>query len=504
MLKTWVEESTSSSSGGGSAGCALAGRLADGPGRRVLLLEAGPVELAAGAPRRRLAGRHRSGHTRELGVPGRAAPRAAAAAVPRGRVASAGPARSTARSGCGRPRRADGWDQPGWTWAGAARALRPRRERTSTSARAPGTATTARSGPPARPARCATRPRTGSCAAARPLRFPRRARQERRRPRRAPGWSRATPSTGCGSTRRWPTWGRDRAARIVDASGARARPGGAAVAASTATRAVGVELLDGRRSHGRARWCSPPAPSAPRTCCCGPGSARPTTCAPPASRSGSTCPASAAACPTTPPSSCPFTDADPPAHPHARGSPGRARPRCGADPAGDCEVLLFARPFVPDGPLHLMCAAAGTRTAAGRSRCLADPTGRPASPTATCAPSTTAAGCGTPSAPPPTCSAPESARGPSPDGEVLGTDRALDGWIAGAPHHRRSTCAAPRRWARRRRRSRAAGARARAAAGRRPVRAARSRPAAARPPPRSRSGEAAAEFLGARPSGAAG
>lgn len=28
----------------------------------------------------------------------------------------------------------------------------------------------------------------------------------------------------------------------------------------------------------------------------------------------------------------------------------------GADPAGDLEILLFARPFVPDGPAHLMCA----------------------------------------------------------------------------------------------------------------------------------------------------
>lgn len=28
----------------------------------------------------------------------------------------------------------------------------------------------------------------------------------------------------------------------------------------------------------------------------------------------------------------------------------------GGDPAGDLEILLFARPFAPDGPVHLMCA----------------------------------------------------------------------------------------------------------------------------------------------------
>jgi choline dehydrogenase len=51
----------------------------------------------------------------------------------------------------------------------------------------------------------------------------------------------------------------------------------------------------------------------------------------------------------------PFTTADPPAHPHA--APGQAALDldAGADPAGDVEVLLFVRPFVPGGDLHLMC-----------------------------------------------------------------------------------------------------------------------------------------------------
>ena len=51
----------------------------------------------------------------------------------------------------------------------------------------------------------------------------------------------------------------------------------------------------------------------------------------------------------------PFTTGDPPAHPHARAAQAALDLDAGADPAGDCEVLLFARPFVPGGPLHLMC-----------------------------------------------------------------------------------------------------------------------------------------------------
>lgn len=52
----------------------------------------------------------------------------------------------------------------------------------------------------------------------------------------------------------------------------------------------------------------------------------------------------------------PFADADPPAHPHAPGSQVALNWDAGADPAGDVEVLAFVRPFSPGGPLHLMCA----------------------------------------------------------------------------------------------------------------------------------------------------
>ena len=52
----------------------------------------------------------------------------------------------------------------------------------------------------------------------------------------------------------------------------------------------------------------------------------------------------------------PFRTDDQPAHPHAPTPQAALNWDAGADPAGDVEVLLFTRPFVPDGDLHLMCA----------------------------------------------------------------------------------------------------------------------------------------------------
>ncbi|MFP5021020.1 GMC family oxidoreductase [Pseudonocardia phyllosphaerae] len=43
-------------------------------------------------------------------------------------------------------------------------------------------------------------------------------------------------------------------------------------------------------------------------------------------------------------------------HPNAVGSQAALHWDSGTDPSGDLEVLLFARPFVPGGPAHLMCA----------------------------------------------------------------------------------------------------------------------------------------------------
>ncbi|MHA6792033.1 mycofactocin dehydrogenase MftG [Pseudonocardia bannensis] len=51
----------------------------------------------------------------------------------------------------------------------------------------------------------------------------------------------------------------------------------------------------------------------------------------------------------------PFHSGVPQPHPDAVGCQASINADSGADPAGDVEILLFARPFVPGGALHLMC-----------------------------------------------------------------------------------------------------------------------------------------------------
>lgn len=118
----------------------------------------------------------------------------------------------------------------------------------------------------------------------------------------------------------------------------------------------------------------------------------------------------------------PFHTDDPPPHPHAPTAQAALNWDAGADPAGDMEVLLFTRPFVAGGDLHLMCAlqqpdSRGTldldrisydylRTEHDRRRL------RHALRTGA---ELLRAGLGARTA---------------PGGDVLGNDRALDGWIA--------------------------------------------------------------------------
>lgn len=52
----------------------------------------------------------------------------------------------------------------------------------------------------------------------------------------------------------------------------------------------------------------------------------------------------------------PFRSDDPPARPDVPSAQVALDLDAGADPAGDVEVLLFARPFTPDGDLHLLCS----------------------------------------------------------------------------------------------------------------------------------------------------
>ena len=117
----------------------------------------------------------------------------------------------------------------------------------------------------------------------------------------------------------------------------------------------------------------------------------------------------------------PFRADDPPPDPHAPTAQASLNWDAGADPAGDVEVLLFTRPFVEGGDLHLMCSlqqpdSRGTldldrisygylRTEHDRRRL------RHALRTAA---DMLRAGLGVRTA---------------PEGDVLGNDRALDEWI---------------------------------------------------------------------------
>jgi choline dehydrogenase len=126
----------------------------------------------------------------------------------------------------------------------------------------------------------------------------------------------------------------------------------------------------------------------------------------------------------------PFTTSDPPAHPHVPGSQAALDLDLGADPAGDGEVLLFVRPFVPGGPLHLMCALQAPDSRGTISLTSPDPRDRPLirygylrtehdrrrlRHVIRTAAELLRAGVGIRVA---------------PGGDVLGNDRVLDGWIA--------------------------------------------------------------------------
>jgi hypothetical protein len=134
----------------------------------------------------------------------------------------------------------------------------------------------------------------------------------------------------------------------------------------------------------------------------------------------------------------PFRTDDPPPHPHAPTAQAALHWDAGADPAGDVEVLLFTRPFVPTATCT-SCARSSSPTAAACSTSTA-------SPTATCAPSTTAA-----PAPRPAHGRRPPARGawvraPTPAATCSATTApSTPGSPPTSPPP--STCAAARRWA---------------------------------------------------------
>ena len=328
--------------GAGSAGCALAGRLARH--RRVLLLEAGPttwtpeiLDVASLAPAS-------PGHPANWDHPVALRP-GHVTTVPRGRVVGGSGAINGAVWCRATP--ADGWGQPGWTWADMlARYVRAETDADLGDRPGHGAAGPVPVRRPAGPLRHPTADRF--LAAAATCGFPAEPDKNAGRP---PGAG-LVPSNAVDGVRVNPA--------MAYLTSGPAGPHASAVTprsarcSSTATASPASGCATAPRS-ARPRSCSPPAPSAPHTCCCAPGSAPPTPCAPPASTSAPTTPASGAPSPTTPRVFLPFTTADPPIHPHAPAAQAALNLDAGADPAGDVEILLFARPFIPGGPLHLMC-----------------------------------------------------------------------------------------------------------------------------------------------------
>ncbi|MFC5996242.1 mycofactocin system GMC family oxidoreductase MftG [Pseudonocardia hispaniensis] len=64
-------------------------------------------------------------------------------------------------------------------------------------------------------------------------------------------------------------------------------------------------------------------------------------------------------------------------HPHAVTAQAALHLDSGADPAGDLEILLFTRPFTDGGPLHLMCALQAPRSRGVLTLTSPDPAARP-------------------------------------------------------------------------------------------------------------------------------
>ncbi|MHA6779586.1 GMC family oxidoreductase [Pseudonocardia saturnea] len=394
--------------GGGSAGCALAGRL----GERALLLEAGPVEplpelcdatsLAATAP----------DHPRNWAFPAELRP-GQPHVVPRGR----GLGGSSAINGANwvRATRAEDWG-PGWTWDD----LLPYYERSESD---PLHGTTGPV-PVRRPAGDLLHPaadRFLSAAAA--LGFPA---EPDKNAGAAPGVG-VVPTNSVDGVRISAATAYLQGATLLRADGTVLRrlfAGGSGAGPFVrgdapvdrilfdGTRACGVVLDGGEAIEAGEVVLAAGAVATPRLLLrsgIGPGGDRVDL---PVGRDWSDHPAVFV----------PFTDDDPPPHLHAPGSQVALNLDAGADPAGDVEVLAFVRPFHPGGPRHLMCALqrpdsrgelTADRISYGYLRTEHDR--RRLRHAIRTAAELLRAGVGTRL---------------EPGGDVLGNDRTLDGWIA--------------------------------------------------------------------------
>ena len=389
--------------GGGSAGCALAGRL---DGRRVLLLEAGPLDLlpeqrdatslAATAPR----------HPRNWGYAAQLRP-GNTHVVPRGK----GLGGSSAINGANWTRSAPGdWDVPGWRYAD----LLPYYVRSEHDLDRHGPEHGDRGPIPVRrPAGELLHPAVDRFLdAAATLGFP----AEPDKNGGGPPGAGLVPSNSRDGVR-------------IDAATAYltgGRPGLTVRGLAPVARV----LVDGGRAHGVALRSGEMIEAGEIVLCAGavatpqilllsgigPGGA--VADLPGVGRGWSDHPAVF----------LPLADVDPQAHPHAPNSQVALNLDCGADPAGDAEILLFVRPFVPGGDLHLMCALQAPDSRGTIDLVPGDPRPRISygylrtehdrrrlRHAVRTAAELLRAGLGTRTA---------------PNGDVLGNDRALDGWIA--------------------------------------------------------------------------
>jgi choline dehydrogenase len=331
--------------GAGSAGCALAGRLAERPGHRVLLLEAGPL---ASLPELRDAASFAAtdpAHPRNWAYPADLRP-GREVVVPRGRGLGGSSAINAANWVRAHPADADGWQRPGWTWA----ELLPYFVRSETDLDLDGPGHGDRGPMPVRrPAGALLHPAADRLLrAADRLGFP----AEPDKNAGGPPGAGLVPSNAVDGTRVSAAMAYLRADRPNltvrgDAPAARVVFDG--------DRARGVELRDGRVVPAGQVVLAAGAVASPLLLLrSGIGPADELRAAgvevlldlPGVGRDWSDHPAVFV----------PFADTDPPAHPHAPSCPAALNLDCGADPAGDAEVLLFARPFAPGGDLHLMCA----------------------------------------------------------------------------------------------------------------------------------------------------
>jgi choline dehydrogenase len=400
--------------GGGSAGCALAGRLAES--RRVLLLEAGPAaapaelrdvtSLAATAPG------HVANwaHTAEL-RPGRAA------MVPRGRVLGGSGAINGAVWLRATP--ADGWSLPGWTWEDMlARYVRGERDADLGDRPCHGDAGPVPVRRPAGPLRHPAAERF--LAAATTCGF----HVEQDKNGGGPPGAGLVPGNAVDGVRVDPA-----TAYLTPAPRGLTVRGDAEVDVLLVDggRATGVRLRDGTAAHAPEVVLAAGAVGTPHLLLrSGIGPADELRAA------GLTVRLDHAgvgrAFTDHPAVFLPFTTDDPPAHPHAPAAQAALDLDAGADPAGDVQILLFARPFTPGGPLHLMCQL--TRPDSRGTLALPDAAGPPRIAfrylrtehdrrrlrhAVRTAAELLRAGLGT---------------RVEPGGDVLGSDRALDGWIA--------------------------------------------------------------------------